>query len=142
MAVIHENFLEIFTPNDTLLNVLNKVCPENALPDKHPVVIYTRREIFGKELDNCTLRSLGLMGGRAMIRVLNRDPELLRQQANVSAPLPSKPVEEKPYQRKFQPLEEKVAENIPDNQQKDVEKHDYGAGNRLGHSDGNNYIVY
>ncbi|XP_076272793.1 tether containing UBX domain for GLUT4 [Rhynchophorus ferrugineus] len=109
---------ETFSPNDTLHLVLNKVCPDIAGYDKNPVVIYTRREIYGKELENCTLRSLGLIGGRAMIRVLNRPPETLHQQANVSAPLPSKPVEEKPYIRKFQPLEEPPAktETEPDNQ--------------------------
>ncbi|KAL1517772.1 hypothetical protein ABEB36_001495 [Hypothenemus hampei] len=119
LAVNLENgtrLTDIFSPNDTLLNILQKLCPEQISPDKNPVVVYTRREIYGNELENCTLRSLGLVGGRAMIRVLNRDPELLKQQANVSAPLPSKPIEEKPYIRKFQPLEEtpkpeKVDEN-------------------------------
>jgi len=142
---------DTFSPNDTLLNVLNKVCPQNALPDKHPVVIYTRREIYGIELQNCTLRSLGIPGGRAMIRVLNRDPELLRQQANVSAPLPSKPVEEKPYIRKYQPVEDKkeiaANENLKSTDthgssaqsegnscSKDSEMHEYGKGNRLGTS--------
>ncbi|XP_050295468.1 tether containing UBX domain for GLUT4 isoform X2 [Anthonomus grandis grandis] len=132
LAVNLENGTRItdtFSPNDTLLNVLNKICPENALPERNPVVVYTRREIFGKELENCTLRSLGLMGGRAMIRVLNKDPELLKQQANVSAPLPTKPVEEKPYLRKFQPLEEKTEEPQP------ATEHNFGPGNRLDSSD-------
>lgn len=53
---------DTFSPNDTLMNILNKICPQNAHPDRNPVVIYTRREIYGKELENCTLRSLGLVG--------------------------------------------------------------------------------
>lgn len=65
-----------------------------------------------------------------MIRVLNRDPELLKQQANVSAPLPTKPVEEKPYIRKFQPVEESHAvESKP---------HDYGVGHKMTDSEGKN----
>ncbi|CAH0547416.1 unnamed protein product [Brassicogethes aeneus] len=86
-----------FNPNETLSNILKQLCPENATPDKNPVVIYTRREIYGGDLEKTTLKSLGLTGGRAMIRLMNKAPEELKQQANVSAPLPSKPVEEKPY---------------------------------------------
>lgn len=95
-----------FSPNDTLLEVLKKLCPEALQHDLSPVVIYTRREIYGKELEDVTLRTLGLTGGRAMIRILNRAPEDLKTQANVSKVLPSKPVEEKPYIRKYQPIEE------------------------------------
>ncbi|XP_060535460.1 tether containing UBX domain for GLUT4 [Cylas formicarius] len=97
---------DTFKPRETLQVVLQKTCPELAVPEKNPVVIYTRREIYGDELGKCTLRSLGLTGGRAMIRVINRDPELLKQQANVSACLPSKPPEERPYVRKYQPLDD------------------------------------
>ncbi|XP_018574322.1 tether containing UBX domain for GLUT4 [Anoplophora glabripennis] len=105
-----------FSPNDTLLNVLNKLCPENIRQDTNPVVVYTRREIYGKELENVTLRSLGLTGGRAMIRLMHRSPEDLKTQANISAPLPSKPVEEKPYVRKLQrvPTPPRVEEKIPE----------------------------
>ncbi|KAJ8924907.1 hypothetical protein NQ315_001064 [Exocentrus adspersus] len=91
-----------FTPSDTLLGVLNQLCPDEAKEDNNPVVVYTRREIYGKELQGTTLRSLGITGGRAMVRLMHRSPEELKTQANVSAPLPSKPVEEKPYVRKLQ----------------------------------------
>ncbi|KAJ8958165.1 hypothetical protein NQ318_006104 [Aromia moschata] len=97
-----------FNPNDTLLNILNQLCPESLTQDKKPVVIYTRREMYGNELENVTLRSLGLTGGRAMIRVLHRSPEELKTQANISAPLPSKPVEEKPYVRKGEEIPPKA----------------------------------
>lgn len=66
-----------------------------------------------------------------MIRVLNRDPELLKQQANVSAPLPAKPVEEKPYIRKFQPVE--VEESKA---QAESVSHDYGVGHKMTDSEG------
>ncbi|XP_066250223.1 tether containing UBX domain for GLUT4 [Euwallacea similis] len=139
LAVNLENgsrITDVFSPNTTLLSVLNKVCPENAAPDRNPVVIYTRREIYGQELEICTLRSLGLVGGRAMIRVLNRNPELLKQQANVSAPLPSKPIEEKPFVRKFQPIEPEQSpgtNNQPGKCSVEPEplKHDYGIGHSM-----------
>lgn len=67
-----------------------------------------------------------------MIRVLNRDPELLREQANVSAPLPSKPAEEKPYIRKFQPVESHPDQNLPEGS---ATTHEYGQGQKLGVSE-------
>lgn len=90
-----------FNPHETLLNVLVKLCPESITPEQSPVVIYTRREIYGESLKTTTLKHLGLTGGRAMIRLIHKTPEELKIQANVSAPLPSKPVEEKPYHRKL-----------------------------------------
>ncbi|KAG5891262.1 hypothetical protein JTB14_019669 [Gonioctena quinquepunctata] len=100
-----------FAPSDTLVNILGQLCPEKLAECKNPVVIYTRREMYGKELGTVTLRALGLTGGRAMIRLIDKTPEQLKIQANVAAPLPAKPVEEKPYQRKFQPLTQTTAEN-------------------------------
>lgn len=86
-----------FSPSETLLSVLNKLCPDEV--QKNPIIIYTRCEIYGDALQETTLKSMGLTGGRAMLRLLNRSPEQLKSQANISAPLPSKPVEEKPYKR-------------------------------------------
>uniref|UniRef100_A0A6P7FGA0 Tether containing UBX domain for GLUT4 n=1 Tax=Diabrotica virgifera virgifera TaxID=50390 RepID=A0A6P7FGA0_DIAVI len=97
-----------FNPSETLINILTKMCPECLGDNRSPVVIYTRREIYGQELNSVTLKSLGLTGGRAMIRVIDKDPEDLKQQANVSSIIPSKPVEEKPYIRKYQPTEPNV----------------------------------
>ncbi|CAH1992222.1 unnamed protein product [Acanthoscelides obtectus] len=94
-----------FKPTDTLLVVVKKLCPNYLGEDKHTVVIYTRREIYGKELEDTTLRSLGITGGRAMLRLINKPPEELRTQANVSAPLPHKPTVEQPYKRVLQRVE-------------------------------------
>nr|CAD7260030.1 unnamed protein product [Timema shepardi] len=77
-----------FLSSDSLWKVITKLCPEEANPDSNPVVIYMRREVAGKgELENTTLRHLGLMGGRAMLRFVHRTAEELHRQANVSAPL-------------------------------------------------------
>lgn len=104
LAVNLENgnrLVDNFTPNQTLWNVLEMLCPEYLSDEKSPVVIYMRQEIFGKNLETVTLRSLGITGGRAMIRLIDKAPEELKIQANVAVPLPHKPVEEKPYIRKI-----------------------------------------
>ncbi|EFA01451.2 tether containing UBX domain for GLUT4 [Tribolium castaneum] len=87
-----------FQPDDTLWSVLTKLCP-SIKPDDNPVLVYMRNEIYGDNLQKATLRSLGLRGGRAMMRLMYRRPDELKVQANVSAPLPTKPVEEKPFHR-------------------------------------------
>lgn len=49
--------------------MIKKLCPAEADLDSHPVIIYMRREVSGlKALEGTTLRSLGLTGGRAMLR--------------------------------------------------------------------------
>lgn len=91
-----------FMPSSTLLDVLNTLYDSQK---SNPVVIYMRREIYGEDLSKLDLRSLGLTGGRAMLRVIHKTPEELKTQANISNAIPSKPVVEKPYKRVFQPVE-------------------------------------
>lgn len=84
-----------FPSSATLREVMNKLSPEKSSPDQKPIVIYMRSEFHNETLDSTTLRSLGLSsGGRALLRLINADPEKLKVQANVSAPLPQKPREE------------------------------------------------
>lgn len=55
--------------SESLWDVITKLCPGEADPNSHPVIIYMRREVSGmKALQGTTLRSLGLTGGRAMLR--------------------------------------------------------------------------
>lgn len=83
-----------FPSSATLKEIISTVCPEKSAPEQSPVVIYMRSEMFGDALET-TLKSLGLSsGGRALLRLLNTDPEKLKVQANISAPLPVKPREE------------------------------------------------
>ncbi|XP_030847070.1 tether containing UBX domain for GLUT4 [Strongylocentrotus purpuratus] len=54
-------------------------CPSSSSSGTavHPVCIYMREEIIGEEwLKATTLKGLGLIGGRAIIRLLHRDVEL------------------------------------------------------------------
>lgn len=108
-----------FSPNDNLWHILHELCPEELTPDKSPVIIYMRQEIYSEDkLKSTVLKSLGLTSGRAMIRLIHRTPEELRTQANVSAPLPQKPQEEKlekPFVRKIQRLDADVAHEKENN---------------------------
>ncbi|CAG9801781.1 unnamed protein product [Chironomus riparius] len=84
-----------YQPTKTLYEIITDMCPEKSSSDQSPVVIYMRNEIHGDNLNTTTLKSLGLTsGGRALLRLINSDPESLKVQANVSAPLPQKPKEE------------------------------------------------
>lgn len=92
-----------FLPADTLWDVIEKLCAEETKRKENLVIIYMRNEVYGVEaLKSTSLRSLGLTGGRAMLRVIHKSPEELKTQANVSSVIPVKPVEEKPYVRKQQ----------------------------------------
>lgn len=105
-----ERFTGEFVPSESLWTVITKLLPENINLNENPVVIYMRREISGKEnLDKTTLRSLGLTGGRAMLRFLQKTPEELRNQANVSAVIsrPFVSVEKKVEKEETLPAPEK-----------------------------------
>lgn len=103
-----------FSPTTNIWDILSKLCPGEARIDSNPVVIYMRLELYGMaKFQNTTLRSLGLTSGRALFRLIHRSPEELKTQANVSAPLPSKPTEEKPYIRQYIPIESKSPSPTP-----------------------------
>lgn len=126
-----------FIPSDTLFSVLEQLCPDNLFGEKNPVVIYMRQEIYGQNLKTVSLRSLGITGGRAMLRLIDKAPEELGVQANVAALLPHKPMEEKPYIRKMKecPTEDKItsesekisfkSNNLNDIEKIDSEKSDF-----------------
>ncbi|XP_053678451.1 tether containing UBX domain for GLUT4 [Anopheles nili] len=77
-----------FQSSHTLHDVLLSLCPDRAVPEAHPVLVYMRREVYWEQLASTTLRSLGLTRGRAALRLLRRRSEDPKTQANVSAPLP------------------------------------------------------
>lgn len=80
-----------FSCSTTLQDIISKMCPEKGSSDQNPIVIYMRKEVFGESLKTTTLKSLGLSSGSALLRLVNADPESLKTQANVSAPLARKP---------------------------------------------------
>lgn len=68
---------ESFQPDVTLTDVLRKLCPEKC-SEEDLVLIYMRTDIHGNDLDTTTLKSLGLTGGRAMFRLVQRKVESLK----------------------------------------------------------------
>ncbi|KAH0946061.1 hypothetical protein HN011_005217 [Eciton burchellii] len=79
-----------FPPNVTLALALTEIYPNSDL--ERAVLIYMHREVYGREtLEKTTLKSLGLNSGKAILRLIYRDPEQLKTQAHVSTPLLPKP---------------------------------------------------
>ncbi|XP_053697710.1 tether containing UBX domain for GLUT4 [Sabethes cyaneus] len=105
-----------FKPSASLLDVLQQLCAEKANAEANPVMIYMRREVLWGSMPSTTLKSLGLTGGRAIIRLLQRKPEELRTQANVSAPLPCKEKSDDIDE----PMSEPEKKSSPKEQQKKV----------------------
>lgn len=62
-----------FKPNTKLSDIIQKLCPnENVGNDLF--AIYMRTEVSSGQLNETTLKDLGLMSGRAIIRLVHRDP--------------------------------------------------------------------
>lgn len=83
-----------FAPDTTVLEIVRQLGGDEVLVTAgggavraDTVCVYMRTELWGDRLATTTLRSLGLTGGRAAIRVMHKDPGTLGVQANVSAPL-------------------------------------------------------
>ena len=98
-----------FKASATLLEIIQNLAPEFA-NNENTVIIYMRREVFGESLATTTLRNLGLSGGRAILRLVQKKPESLKEQAHVSAPLPVK--------EKVEVVEEAKKEKSPDEPKK------------------------
>lgn len=78
-----------YKSSKTLHEIITELCPEKS--HDNPVVIYMRSEVFGDALKTESLKTLGVSGGRVLLRLINSDPESLKTQANISGPLPQKP---------------------------------------------------
>lgn len=66
-----------YKPSVSLGDVLQELCPaERLLTDL--IVIYMRTEVPHDKLAETTLKQLGLVGGRAILRLIRRDPAAAR----------------------------------------------------------------
>ena len=69
-----------FKPSDDLWSVAEQLNSQTANSYVSPVAIYMRQEIIGRErISQTTLKSLGITEGRAMIRMVNKNPEQLKK---------------------------------------------------------------
>ncbi|XP_011177233.2 tether containing UBX domain for GLUT4 [Zeugodacus cucurbitae] len=76
-----------FKPSNSLWQVIEELGSEVLKTYASPVAIYMRQEIIGKErMAETTLKSLGIIEGRAMVRVIDKTAEDLKSQANVYIP--------------------------------------------------------
>ncbi|XP_033219126.1 plant UBX domain-containing protein 2 isoform X2 [Belonocnema kinseyi] len=76
-----QRLMSDFSPNAVLSEILSCLIPDESTDTA--VLVYMHREVFGEELKKTTLKSLGLTKGRAMLRLLHRDPNQKREQAHV-----------------------------------------------------------
>lgn len=68
-----------FKPDQTIAEILAASCPPDvAHSGPNVVCVYMRTEIHGESLSTTTLRSLGLTGGRAIMRLVHKSPESLK----------------------------------------------------------------
>lgn len=83
-----------FAPTSTVWDVVEKLFKSQSKGYDSPVIVYMRSEVIGiEQLQRTTLKSLGILEGRAMMRLLNKKPEELKTQANVYKPPVEKPKE-------------------------------------------------
>ena len=58
-----------FKSTDLLSDVLGSLCPDKDVLEKNPCIIYMRKEVYGTGIKTTTLKSLGLTGGRALLKL-------------------------------------------------------------------------
>jgi len=83
-----QRMVEAFAPATTLMQVISKWGSDagEPSPGEERVVVYTRQEVVGDDaLDATSLRSLGLLQGKCLLRLMYKVPESLKVQANVYA---------------------------------------------------------
>lgn len=69
-----------FKPNTTLLDIIQQLCPDE-LTGTDLFAIYMRTEVASDKLNVTTLKELGLICGRAIIRLVHRDPNAAKMYA-------------------------------------------------------------
>ncbi|KAH8417660.1 hypothetical protein KR222_003642 [Zaprionus bogoriensis] len=81
-----------FAPTTTVWQVVQQLCMAQSKAYESPVVVYMRSEVIGiDQMQRTTLKSLGILEGRAMMRLIDKKPEELKKQANVYKPAEVKP---------------------------------------------------
>lgn len=65
-----------FSPNTSLYDLVISLAPGELNSLEHPTIMYMRQEVVGENaLREKTLRQLGLIRGRAILRLLNKQTE-------------------------------------------------------------------
>lgn len=65
-----------FLPSVSLYDIASSLAPKELEVYQNPTMLYMRHEIVGvSAMKDKTLRQLGLLGGRAVLRLLNKSEE-------------------------------------------------------------------
>ncbi|XP_005191317.2 tether containing UBX domain for GLUT4 [Musca domestica] len=76
-----------FKSTANLWTVLEQLAGDELAKYESPVVMYMRQDVMGKDkLETTTLKSLGILEGRALLRLANKKVEELKTQAMVYTP--------------------------------------------------------
>jgi len=79
-----------FLSSQNLWEIIQVLLKENSSDYESPAIVYTRMEIIGKEqLQQKTLKDIGLVSGKALLRLLNKTES--KDQAHVYVPAERKP---------------------------------------------------
>lgn len=62
-----------FKPNISISNIIQQLCPHELNGDDL-FAIYMRTEVASDKMESTTLKDLGLISGRAIVRLVHRDP--------------------------------------------------------------------
>lgn len=62
-----------FKPSISIFGVIQQLCP-NELSGDDLFAIYMRTEVASDKMESTTLKDLGLISGRAIVRIVHRDP--------------------------------------------------------------------
>jgi len=113
-----ERLVEDFPNTSTLDLVKTRWADKIGLPEQgeEPVMVYMRREIVGSELATTSIRTLGLIQGKGLLRFFFKKPETLKDQANVShvMKVPMKPQKSKESTPEVEVEPEKPKEKTPE----------------------------
>lgn len=63
-----------FKPTATVYDILEKLWPTHSTTE-NVVAIYMRTEIVGEKMRDVSLKDLGLVSGRGLLRLVQRDPD-------------------------------------------------------------------
>lgn len=62
-----------FKPNVSILSIIQQLCP-NELSGGDLIAIFMRTEVANDKMESTTLKDLGLISGRAIVRLVHRNP--------------------------------------------------------------------
>lgn len=103
-----------FPSSQNLWEIVLTLLKDDFINYESPTIVYTRMEIIGKEqLQQKTLKDIGLVSGKALLRLLNKKES--EDQAHIYVPAERKPkIEEPPKRLGFREKATEISPNNPE----------------------------